>query len=550
MIKKAGLIGFIGILAIGLFLRFYKLGSTPNGLYQDETAIGYNAYSILTTGKDEYGKPFPLYFKSFGDYKLPVYMYATVPSIKLFGLTPFAVRFPSAFFGFLTILLLYILVLAISKKEDLARSASFLLAINPWHIHYSRAAFEVTIALFLFLLGTVLLHKAYERKSGYFLTGTVCFLLGFYSYNLTRLLAPILYITTLYLFHKKPGIGKLETATTLVVAVTVLFPFIQTFFAAGGVGSAEGTLIFTSAAVQAPLLELRSYMLALPPLVTKMFFNFYALTGWQYLVNIASYVSVPFFFISGSPHGNHGIGNVGQFYLFELPLVILGAYLFLKEKNTFAKLLFAWLGVTIMVAAFTREAPHATRSFFLLFPMIMFSSQGLLSLFRYNAAKLFIIALAAYNIVFFLFSYFVRFPVALSKSWRASDGDVSVFIKNQDGNYDRVLIDKKAGLVYTSVLFYTSYPPEEFQRTAIRLPDDSEGFSEVLSFGKFEIRDINESDFRKPKTLIVTTPDNTPKFVAPYATFYYPSRPVVIAVKQQVIHYPVQDAAYVVTLSE
>ena len=87
----------LGIFVIAFILRFYKLGDVPNGLYQDETSIGYNAYSIMTTGKDEYGKIFPLYFKSFGDYKLPIYIYSAIIPIKLFGLNAFAVRFPSAF---------------------------------------------------------------------------------------------------------------------------------------------------------------------------------------------------------------------------------------------------------------------------------------------------------------------------------------------------------------------------------------------------------------------------------------------------------------------
>ena len=54
---------FLFILAI--FLRFTQLGQIPLGLNKDETAIGYNAYSILKTGRDEYGNYMPLYFKSF-----------------------------------------------------------------------------------------------------------------------------------------------------------------------------------------------------------------------------------------------------------------------------------------------------------------------------------------------------------------------------------------------------------------------------------------------------------------------------------------------------
>src|SRR5918999_4071405 len=87
------------IVSLALFLRVYKLADIPNGLKHDESAIGYNAYAILHTGKDEYGTPYPIYFKSFGDQKLPVYIYLTALSVAAFGLNEFAVRFPSAILG-------------------------------------------------------------------------------------------------------------------------------------------------------------------------------------------------------------------------------------------------------------------------------------------------------------------------------------------------------------------------------------------------------------------------------------------------------------------
>ena len=87
-----------------LALRFYKFGEIPVGFNRDEASIGYTAYSLLKTGKDEYGKSFPLSFKSFGDWKLPLYPYLVTPFIKIFGLSEFAVRLPSALFGVLTVI--------------------------------------------------------------------------------------------------------------------------------------------------------------------------------------------------------------------------------------------------------------------------------------------------------------------------------------------------------------------------------------------------------------------------------------------------------------
>ena len=43
------------------------------------------AYSILKTGRDEYGSPFPLLFRSFDDYKAPIPVYLLVPVFKFFG---------------------------------------------------------------------------------------------------------------------------------------------------------------------------------------------------------------------------------------------------------------------------------------------------------------------------------------------------------------------------------------------------------------------------------------------------------------------------------
>src|SRR3989344_7497886 len=122
----------IPILLLSAFLRFYQLGSVPSGFINDEAAFGFNAYSLLKTGRDEFGQVWPVIFHSFGEGKLPVYIYLTMPSVAIFGLNEFAVRLPSAIFGVLT-------VWVVSRWSLLA---ALVLATMPWHIHFSRAAFE------------------------------------------------------------------------------------------------------------------------------------------------------------------------------------------------------------------------------------------------------------------------------------------------------------------------------------------------------------------------------------------------------------------------
>src|SRR3990167_1382093 len=98
-----------GILALAFVLRVVGLSSFPPGFTPDEASFGYDAYSILKTGKDQWGKPFPLVLESFGDFKSPLYAYLTVPSVAAFGLNKFAVRFPNAILGTLAVLAAYLL---------------------------------------------------------------------------------------------------------------------------------------------------------------------------------------------------------------------------------------------------------------------------------------------------------------------------------------------------------------------------------------------------------------------------------------------------------
>lgn len=549
----------IAILIIALFLRFYKLGEVPYGFYQDESAIGYNAFSIIKTGQDEHALPFPLYFKSFGDYKLPVYIYLTAFSIKLFGLTEFAVRFPSALFSFLTIPAFYLFILALTKKQNLATFATALLAINPWHLHYGRATFEVSICLFFFVLGGLLLHKAFTRqKIGTFFFGTLCFVISLYSYNITRLLAPALFILFLIFYREQiKTVQKREIFVTMAVSFGLLVPFLVTLLQSGGTQSALGTFLFSSAAVKAPLLEFRSYLIDMPTIFTKTFFNMFTMTVWQYIQHVVSYLSVPFFFISGSNHGNHGIGNVGQFYLFELPLIMLGLYKIILGKISWGYFLLLWAALTIIVASLTREAPHATRSFFLIAPFIAFCALGALTLWSWiqtlkNATfRLGVIILAVvfvgYNLLYYFTSYYVRFPAAYAKAWRSEDKALSLYLAEVEQNYEKIVVDKKAGFIYTSLLFYRQFPPSEFHKTAVYEPEDSEGMSHVARFGKYEFKEIDwTNDLRQPKSLIITSVERKPNEVNPLRIFSYPARPVVIATKQEILQYPVEEIAYVV----
>src|ERR1700722_5390802 len=192
------------LIVVSATFRLFDISNAPPGLYQDESAIGYNAYSILQTGKDEYGNSYPLYFKSFNDYKLPVYIYLTAGSIKIFGLNEFAVRLPSILAGIFAVVILFFFVRYLTNNLTLAFLAALVLAFNPTHLFFSRAAFEVNLALTFVLGGTYFfVLGATKKKLLYIILSILFFCLGLYSYNVTRLTAPTLLLELIILYRKE-----------------------------------------------------------------------------------------------------------------------------------------------------------------------------------------------------------------------------------------------------------------------------------------------------------------------------------------------------------
>jgi 4-amino-4-deoxy-L-arabinose transferase-like glycosyltransferase len=280
----------ISILLIGGFLRFYQIDSIPPGLYQDEVSIGNNAYAILTTGKDEFGKSFPLVFKSFGDYKMPLYIYGTAASIAIFGKNELAVRFLSAFSGTVTIFILYMLVqqlvninkekLSIIYRKYLPLLSAFLLAIFPWHIQFSRAGFETNVGLCLFLIGVLLTIYYVNKKDIKILNiAFFFFLLAFYTYHVYRVVIPLtLFILTCTFFYQHPK-QRLQIFLLAIVSFFIALPMVfisltgegQTRFAQASAFSDLSTKGGLETIFMYPMIYIKNYL--------SYFYFFLFLTG-------------------------------------------------------------------------------------------------------------------------------------------------------------------------------------------------------------------------------------------------------------------------------
>jgi hypothetical protein len=560
--------GLIALLA--LFLRFYKLGNIPDGLQQDESSLGYNAYSILLTGKDEHNEKFPQNFKAFGEYKLPGYIYASVIPISIFGLNPFSIRFISAFTGFLSVIIVFFLtkkiVYLFTVSSDLPKMkliqllpyiVMLFLSINPWHLQFSRAAFEVMLANFLILFGIwVFLKGISDNHHIYILTALITFSLSLYTYNIARAFAPFLLIALVIIFRKQLlRQTKWKLCTEILVLLFCLYPFVYGAINHGGIDSTTGTIITTSAKVQSKLLEIRGYFIEWPRWISRIFINYWSLTFWEYLNNIISHFSVSYYFINGGNDSITSIGTTGLWYIFELPLIVWGI-IYLSSKNSITRsIILSWIIGLILITSITREPPQATRTFFLVFPVTFCSGIGVMLLInkiisiRFKKIRLLIFGvtglICSYIIFFYFASYYTRFPIYAAKHWRTGDRQVAYYITTHN-TYKKIIVDSDSGLMYTSLLTYLTYPPANFQSETHWSENDSEGFSHPITFGKYEFRKIDWSkDMLIPNALIITCVNGKPLEIPPLISIYYPKRPVAFNIGQKIISYPVEEIAYV-----
>lgn len=455
----------IAVLILAAVLRFYHLGSNPPSPYWEEAAIGYDAYSILKTGKDFHGNSWPLVaFESFGDYKPSLYFYAAVPSVAIFGLNTFAVRFPSALFGTLTVLLVYLLI----KERRLALVAALLLAISPWHLQLSRAGFEANLGLFLLVLGVF---------------WSPALALSMYAYHANRILAPLLFLVL-----AATGRIKKFWKNSLVLLVLIL-PILWQFNSPVIRQRFSETSAF---ATLEPIIKSNQLIAADGGgTIARLVHHRY----WQYsqifLTNYFNHFSFNYLFLQGDSNPRHSIQTVGGLYLIQLPFLLYGLLLSLKKRTKTDLMLLAWLFLAPIPAALTLASPHALRSLSMLIPLTIFTAKGVL---RFK--KIFFIILIL-EFSRYLYLYHQVYPNQWASQWQSGYQEMVQYVDANQEKYDQVYITRALGRPSIYYWFYTQTDPRLVQALNSSVPKDQ---GEYLEFGKIKFQDGNYL----PNSLVVS----------------------------------------------
>jgi 4-amino-4-deoxy-L-arabinose transferase-like glycosyltransferase len=536
MNRKLVLAILLGVIILAAGLRLWQLGSVPPSPDWDEVALGYDAYSIIHTGRDEFAQFMPVVLRSFDDYKPALYAYLTIPSVLIFGVSTFAVRLPSAIFGIISVFAVFCLVKELFKenkyKDHLALLAAFLLAISPWSLQFSRVAFESNVGDALNLLAALFLIKGLNSRRWFLFVSALFVGLSIYVYQSEKVFTPLFVVMLLIIYWRRLlQIPKKYLFAVVVFGLIVVSPmliYITTNRAA--LLRVTGTSIFSSQTelLKNDITKLQQDVInhdKIGMVLDNRRFVFAATVVSGYI----SHFDPNWLFITGDISRHHAPG-MGLLYLFEVPFILFGIYMLLFgdfDKKT-KLVIFGWLLLAPIPASITTGVPHAVRTLNFLPTWQILSAIGILYSFiffnKYKKMKyvfyLIFAAVFVFNVAYYLDQYFVQQNYYSSQDWQYGYQQAVDEVKAIGGNYHQIIISDKAPLdkSYIFFLFYLKYPPQEYQ---ILGKDSSGGFTSHHSFGKYTFRPIDwNKDSKLKNTLIIGNPDEIPSGVGVIKTIY------------------------------
>jgi 4-amino-4-deoxy-L-arabinose transferase-like glycosyltransferase len=516
----------LAIVVIAAALRLWQLGLVPPSPDWDEVALGYDAYSIMTTGRDEFGKFLPVVLRSFDDYKPALYAYFTIPSIILFGLTTFAVRFPSAIFGVIAVIAVFFLIRELFEKykyrDSLALVSSLIFAISPWSIQFSRVAFESHVGVCFNILCALFFVKGLKKP--WLLSVSALFAaLGPYIYQSERVFSPLLVLILIAVFAKNLiRLPKKYLIAAFATGIIVIFPMAHNLLTdKSALLRLKGTSFFS---YQTELLsdDIRKLERdrAGGNIIGEVFDNRRVVYAKTVAAGYLSHFDLNWLFLRGDISRHHA-PFMGLIYLVELPLILIGIYVLLFGKfNPQTKfLIFLWFLAAPIPASITTGVPHAVRTLNFLPTWQIFSALGVITSFifisniKYAILKVrlnylifgFAGLVSFFNFAYYLNQYFVQQNYYFSHEWQYGYEQAIAKVKEIGGHYDKIVVSDTTPMdkSYMFFLFYLKYPPTDYQKIGAT---SSGSFVSHHYFDKYEFRPINWPEDSKMKNVLFIGP--------------------------------------------
>ena len=512
----------VAILLIAAGLRLFSLNQYPAGLNADEAAIGYNAYSLLQTGLDEYGESFPLSFKSFGDFKPGLYFYFAMPFVATLGLNEWSVRLPAALLGIATVFLVFLIGRRIFQSNAVGLYSAAILASSPWHIHFSRGGWETNAATFFMTLGVFCFLLGLE-KTRFLFWSLVSFLASMYTYQSPRLIVPMLVFTIIALYSKKIFVqsrkiilGKTRIWLIGGFPVLILLTIPNGLPSLDGSGGARfaGLSIFSDGGPASRVNQLRGEHMNQNGTIPEFLHNKVTAYGPSFLSHYLDHFTGNFLFINGDPLIRNKVPETGQFYIIESLFLVAGLIGLALTRIPDKKLLVAWILIAPIAASITYQTPHALRALNMVVPLSLVMGYGVGVILgrcrRFwvlgRVGVVLITAVFLFEMVHYLESYYVHYPKRYPLSWEFGFSQMVPMLQSYQNNYQKVVITDRYDQPYILVLFYSKYDPRRYQPQAHLTERDKFNFGTIRNLDNIEFRSFTPEEVTKsPGVLFIGT---------------------------------------------
>lgn len=511
---------FILILLLAIFFRFYKLFSVPSHPTLDEVSIGYNAFSILQTGKDEFGNKFPILLRAYDDYRPALYVYLVIPFVGLNGLSVESVRLPSVILSILSVVAMYFLAKEFLPKNFKSRNIGalfvmFLCAVSPWSIYISRLGHEANAGSAFFIFGLLFFMRFVQGSK--FLTyknfqlplSSIFFALSFSSYQSEKIFIPLFVFLLFILYRKLLMSEKKVFFLSLLLGIFISLPVFASSFDTDALIRFSGTNVFTS---EHPVLTESTRRIQLnngnEDVFQKIFDNRRVGVVLVSMQGLLSHFN-PVWLLANVGGENFKAPDFGLLSFPEAVLIFFG-FIYLIKTNAVSgkiKIVFlGWLLFSILPAAITTDYPHAMRSMTVLFLPQIIAGFGLLFLLQQvknrNLLLSCVIFIFGVNTLWFFHSYFTNFKIEESYRFQHGVLDALVFAKENESEFESIVVSTQGVLraSYMYYLFNEKYDPFAYQASG---QNENGRFDTERKLGKYIFIDPSKKEVTGSPLLII-----------------------------------------------
>lgn len=468
------------IFIVAVLTRILYLTKFPQNLNADESFAGYHAYSLLNYGMDNFSYHFPVYFISIGSGMNALYSYITIPFIYFLGLNVFAIRLPQALFGVLTVYIFYKLMKELSNENrTFTLFATFIFAINPWHIMMSRWGLESNLVCAFLILGLYFFILGLKNNK-YLILSAIFYGLCLYCYaTIWPILPIILILQIVYGIYIKAIKLNRYLIISIIVFTVIAIP------------------IFLFILVNLSMIpEIKTNFISIPRL---LYMRKSELGGGfsQIIINFKEFIKLMVFQNDNLSWST--TNNFGMYYYITTPFIVVGLILIIYrsikaiknrevDKNNNYLIVFVLIQIIAAIPMmFLICNVNVNKINNIHIPLIICGIYGVYYLSNLISKHFLKITTLIYLISFI---FFIAAYINTPPYFQSSRKDAIEYIKQQGAN-DKIV--NVYDTFYSNFLFDTQFPTDEFVRTVKynNYDKDTWDYSEFLfvlsinSFGNY-----------------------------------------------------------------